>query len=114
MEYGILSRVHGDNGYEFSIGDNYAKIAKRGAKYETLASVETQVNLDSKNRLEVVCTSLEGQQAVHLELWVNGQKAVEMTDKDSPLPTGTVGLTVGTYRAKRAGVAEFDNFVVRT
>jgi hypothetical protein len=59
-----------------------------------------------------VCTSVEGQQAVHLELWVNGQKAAEATDRDRPIRTGHVGLIVETEETKRPSVAEFDNFTV--
>jgi hypothetical protein len=51
-------------------------------------------------------------QAVHLELWVNGRKALESTDTDNPLPTGTAGLIVATYQSKRVSMAEFDNSVV--
>jgi hypothetical protein len=113
MEYGILCRLNGDNAYELTVSDNYAKIAKLGANYKELKVASPQVAAEATNRLQAVCTSVEGQQAVHLELWVNGQKALETTDRDSPLPTGTVGLVVGTYRTKHASVAEFDNFVVR-
>jgi len=112
MDYGLLCRVNGDNAYALTISDDYAKIERFGA-YKTLKDAGIQVNPNSTNQLQAVCTSVEGQQAVHLELWVNGQKALETTDRDSPLPTGTVGLVVGTYKTKHASVAEFDNFVVR-
>jgi len=113
MEYGVLCRVNEGHAYILTISDNYAKIAKNGPEYEELRTAEPQVNPNSTNQLQAVCTSVVGQQAVHLELWVNGQKAVETTDRDNPLSTGTVGLVVGTYQTKRASVAEFDNFVVR-
>jgi hypothetical protein len=112
MEYGISCRIDGDNAYVFTISDNHAKIAKYGAVYKALKEAEVQVNANSQNRLRAICTSVKGKQAVHLELWVNGRKAVETTDMDNPLPTGTVGLVVGTYQTKRVSVAEFDNFVV--
>jgi hypothetical protein len=112
MGYGVLCRVNRDNGYALTISDDYAKIEKFGA-YKILKEAQIRVNPNSTNQLQAVCTSVEGQRAVHLELWVNGQKAVETTDRDSPLPTGTVGLVVGTDKTKRASVAEFDNFVVR-
>ena len=67
---------------------------------------------NSTNELQAVCTGGKGRQAVHLELWVNGEKVVEATDTDAPLPTGGVGLAVTTYQTTRASVAEFDNFVV--
>jgi hypothetical protein len=112
MEYGVACRIDGDNGYVFTISDNDAKIARYGAKYKALKEAQVPVNAASTNRLRAVCTSVEGQQAAHLELWANGRKAVETTDRDHPLRSGTVGLVVGTYRTKRVSVAEFDNFVV--
>jgi len=112
MEYGIGCRIDGDNAYVFTISDNYAEIAKRGAEYKALKETEVQVNANSRNRLQALCATVKGEQAVHLVLWVNGRKAVETTDRDNPLPTGTVGLVVGTYKTKRVSVAEFDNFVV--
>jgi TIR domain len=112
MEFGVACRIDGDNAYVFTISDDDAKIAKYGAKYKALKEAQVQVNAASTNRLRAVCTSVEGQQAAHLELWVNGRKAVETTDRDRPLRAGTVGLVVGTYRTRRVSVAEFDNFVV--
>jgi hypothetical protein len=108
MQYGVGCRVDGYNAYVLTISDDYASIEKYG-KYKLLKeSVEFHVNAYSTNRLRVMCASVKGKQAVHLELWVNGQKAVETTDTDNPLPTGTVGLFVGTYRTKRASVSEFE------
>jgi hypothetical protein len=113
MEYGILCRVHGEEAYSFAISDNYAKIAKIDAKYSRLKAAQIQVDPNKANQVKAVCTGVQGQRAVHLELWVNGRKAVETTDANNPLPAGTVGLIVGTDNTKRASVAEFDNFVVR-
>ena len=62
--------------------------------------------------MQVACASVEGQQAVHLLFFVNGRLVAEYTDTEDPLLTGTVGLEVGTFEAKSAGVAEFDDFVV--
>jgi TIR domain-containing protein len=112
MEYGIACRIHGDNAYVLTISDNYASIEKYG-RYKLLKeNAQFQVNANSTNRLQAMCASVKGKQAVHLELWVNGRKAVETTDTDNPLPTGTVGLVVGTDQTKRVSVAEFDNFTV--
>jgi hypothetical protein len=112
MNYGILCRINGKDAYVLTVSDNYASIARFGAKYRILREAETQVAAEATNQLQAVCRSVEGQQAVHLELWVNGKKAVETTDRDSPISTGTVGLVVGTDNTKRASVAEFDDFVV--
>lgn len=111
MEYGIACRVNGQNSYVLVISDNYAAIEKYGA-YKLLKETQFQVDANSTNRLLAICTSVKGQQAVHLELWVNGRKAVATTDTDNPVPSGTVGLVVGTSQTKRVSVAEFDNFAV--
>jgi hypothetical protein len=112
MEYGIGCRIDGESAYVFTISDNYAEIAKYGAKYRVLKEVHIPVNASSTNRLQAICTGVEGKQAVHLELWANGRRAVVTTDTDNPLPAGTVGLVVGTFQTKRVSVAEFDNFIV--
>lgn len=72
------------------------------------------VDINARNRLQAVCSSDEGQQAVHLVFWVNGEKVAEATDTKDPLLTGTVRLFAGTGpNAKTAVEAEFDNFAVR-
>jgi hypothetical protein len=112
MQYGIGCRIDGDNAYVFTISDNYAEIAKYGAKYRVLKEVDIPVDASSTNRLQATCAGVEGKRAVDLEFWVNGQRAIVTTDTDNPLPTGAVGLFVGTFRTKHVSVAEFDNFVV--
>jgi hypothetical protein len=112
-EYGILCRVDGDRAYIFTISDDFVKIAKAGAKYEELKSADVPIDANAKNRLQAECASVEGEQAVHLVFSVKGRAVAEATDRDSPILTGTVGLFVGTGpNAKKAGQAQFDNFVV--
>jgi hypothetical protein len=111
MEYGIACRVNRQNSYVLVIADNYAAIEKYGP-YKLLKQTQFQVDANSTNRLLAICTSVKGKQAVHLELWVNGRKAIAATDTDNPIPSGTVGLDLGTYQTKRVSVAEFDNFAV--
>jgi hypothetical protein len=113
MEYGILCRINADetDAYAFTVSDNYAKIARLG-NYRKLTDTEIQVDVGSPTQLRAMCTSVKGQKTVHLTLWVNGKKAIETTDMDSPLPAGGVGLFVGTFKTTRASVAEFDDFVV--
>ncbi len=111
MEYGIACRVNRQNSYVLVISDNYAAIEKYGP-YKLLKQTQFQVDANSTNRLLAICTSVKGKQAVHLELWVNGRKAIAATDTDNPIPSGTVGLDLGTYQTKRVSVAEFDNFAV--
>jgi hypothetical protein len=112
MKYGILCRINGDKAYVLTISDSYAAIEKWGP-YKLLKEASPQVDPSSTNELQAVCTGGRGRQPVHLELWVNGEKVVETTDRDAPLPTGFVGLVVATYQTTRASLAEFDNFVVQ-
>jgi hypothetical protein len=111
MNYGILCRIKGEDAYALTVSDGYASIEKYG-RYKLLKEAQPQVNPNSRNKLRAVCVGGEGRQPVHLELWVNGRKVIETTDRSSPLATGAVGLIVGTYQTTRASLAEFDNFVV--
>jgi hypothetical protein len=76
------------------------------------------VDVKAVNRLQAVCTSNEGQQAVRLGFWVNGEKVAETTDTKpwpwsaNPFQTGTVGLLVAFGPEATAVEAEFDNFAV--
>jgi TIR domain len=111
MSYGILCRIKGEDAYALTISDGYASIEKYG-RYKLLKETQPQVNPSSRNKLRAVCAGGEGRQPVHLELWVNGRKIIEATDRNAPLATGAVGLIVGTYQTTRASLAEFDDFVV--
>jgi hypothetical protein len=112
MTYGILCRINPNAAYVLTMGDGYASIDKWAEKYRHLKDTETQVDPNVTNKLQAVCTGGQGREPVHLELWVNGEKVVEFTDTETPLPPGGVGLAVATGATKRASVAEFDNFVV--
>ena len=49
--------------------------------------------------------------SVHLELWLNGTKMVDYTDRDHPYTKGYMGLYVETISdASSTAAAEFDNF----
>jgi hypothetical protein len=116
LHYGISCRLsdHGD-GYILTMSASSARISKYAEDpkdFKILKNSEINIDSSATNQLQAVCRSVEGQQAVHLELWVNGQKAVEATDKDNSLPTGHVGLIVETDQTTRPSVAEFDNFAV--
>jgi hypothetical protein len=116
MHFGMSCRLNDNgDGYIFTVSATLARISQYGATaadYTVLKNAEINIDPTSTNRLQAVCTSVEGQQAVHLELWVNGQRAAEATDRDRPLRTGHVGLIVETDETKRPSVAEFDNFTV--
>jgi len=101
-----------DDSYVLTVSDHSARISKYGKTYKILTDAEINMAGSSTNRLQAVCRSIREQQAVHLELWVNGHTVTETTDRDHPLPTGYVGLTVETDKTTRPRVAEFDNFAV--
>ena len=49
--------------------------------------------------------------AVHLELWLNGKKLVDYTDRDNPYIRGYMGLYVESISdSPSTAAAEFDNF----
>jgi hypothetical protein len=112
MQYGIFCRSNGATSYLFSIADNYVAIERWGSGYRPLKEAHQQVKASSTNKLQAVCMGGSGRQPVHLELWVNGQKVAEATDRNAPLPPGVVGLAVATEKTTRASLAEFDDFVV--
>jgi len=58
-----------------------------------------------------VCQTAADGTFVHLELWLNGTKMVDYTDRDHPYTQGYLGLYVETISdASRTAAAEFDNF----
>jgi hypothetical protein len=115
--YGIACRAAGGNAYQFLIGDGFISIAKsldHEPYYTPLRDAAPAIDINASNRLQAVCSSEEGQQAVHLVFSVNGRVVAEATDSENPLPTGTVGVFVSTGpKAKTAVEAEFDDFAVR-
>jgi hypothetical protein len=113
--YGIACRANtnGNVNYLFFVGDGGAEIGKEDASgYHKLKGVEiASLDADARNSLDADCNGDEG--SVYLNLYVNGELAVEWTDDANPLPTASVGLFVVTGdNAKTAIEAEFDNFAV--
>ncbi|WP_131732458.1 serine/threonine-protein kinase [Actinomadura formosensis] len=86
--------------------------ADRGTK--DLATPDSVPGFDAKgpNKVQAAC---EGQEKdgpkVRLRLWVNGEKVIDETDTDQPLPNGWVGLQIqrGGNAAEQI-VADFDDF----
>jgi TIR domain len=116
-QYGIACRADNDKGYAFIVEDNavaIAKVTNARADAETLDSANASaVHANATNRLRAVCTSVQGQHAVHLTFWVNGKKVADVTDTKNPITSGTVGLFAATTSDTTTPVeAEFDNFAV--
>jgi hypothetical protein len=112
MGYGILCRSTGNDAYVLMISDGYAKIEQWGSSYKLLKEASPRVDPYARNKLQAVCSGGSGNQPVRLQLWVNGRKVVETTDREKPIPPAAVGLAVGTDKTTRASVALFDDFAV--
>jgi hypothetical protein len=116
--YGIACRAdgHGDY-YAFVIRDRAVAIEKwvgGGARIQHPHPVSTSaLHPGGTDHLRVSCHTAQGGRAVHLTLWVNGQKVATQVDRDHPYTTGYLGLDVETStQAKSTAEAEFDNFTV--
>ena len=98
--YGIAFRSDGGgNVYAFLIEDHAVAIQKwTGGGAQVSDSPDpvttTAVHADGTDRLQAVCQTVNGGQAVHLELWLNGKKMVDYTDHDQPYTKGYLGLYV--------------------
>jgi len=115
--YGITCREDksGENGYEFEINDNgsaYIDKAVGGTDNTLAQNLSPPVHANGTNQLQAACTSVGGQNAVHLVFWVNGTKVIDTTDRNAPIIGGRVGLYVATAADTGTVEAEFDNFVV--
>ena len=115
--YGIAFRADGNGDvYAFVIEDHAVAIQKwvgGGARVaDSPAPVSTSaVPAAAAGRLQAVCVTADGGRAVHLELWLNGKKLVDFTDRDHPYTKGYLGLFVESISdATTTAGAEFDNF----
>jgi len=108
----------GGNVYAFLIEDHAVAIQKwTGGGAEVSDSPDpvttSALHADGSDRLRAVVQTADGGQAVHLELWLNGKKLVEYTDKDRPYTQGYMGLYVESISdASSTAGAQFDNFSV--
>ena len=117
--YGLGLAFRGDgNGdlYAFLIEDHAVAIQKwvgTGARItgEPAPVSVSDLHVGSSGRLRAVATTIDGGQAVHLELWLNGKKMVDYTDRDHPYTKGYLGLYVESISdSPSTAAAEFDNF----
>ncbi len=117
--YGLGLAFRGDgNGdlYAFLIEDHAVAIQKwvgTGARItgEPAPVSVSDLHVGSSGRLRAVATTIDGGQAVHLELWLNGTKLVDYTDRDQPYTRGYMGLYVESISdSPSTAAAEFDNF----
>jgi hypothetical protein len=116
--YGLGIAIRSNGGgdvYAFLVEDHAVAIQKwTGGGAEVSDSpdpVPATLNPSTPDRLKAVCQTVNGGQAVHLELWLNGKKLVDYTDHDHPYMTGYLGLYVESISdASSTAGAEFDNF----
>jgi hypothetical protein len=117
--YGLGLAFRGDgNGdlYAFLIEDHAVAIQKwvgTGARItgEPAPVSVSDLHVGSSGRLRAVATTIDGGQAVHLELWLNGKKLIDYTDRDQPYTRGYMGLYVESISdSPSTAAAEFENF----
>jgi len=115
--YGIscMSDSSDYNEYEFLIQPGYAAIDKyvNGNADRLAFAGSSAVPSNGENHVRAVCATTASQNAVHLMLWVNGEKLADVIDHTDPLLAGEVGLIVTRIvNTKEAVAAEFDSIVV--
>jgi len=117
--YGLGLAFRGDgNGdlYAFLIEDHAVAIQKWVATGARITGDPAPVSVSdlhvgASGRLRAVATTIDGGQAVHLELWLNGKKLIDYTDRDHPYTRGYMGLYVESISdSPSTAAAEFDNF----
>ena len=117
--YGLGLAFRGDGTgdlYAFLIEDHAVAIQKwvaTGARItgEPAPVSVSDLHVGSSGRLRAVATTIDGGQAVHLELWLNGKKLIDYTDRDQPYTRGYMGLYVESISdSPSTAAAEFDNF----
>jgi hypothetical protein len=117
--YGLGLAFRGDgNGdlYAFLIEDHAVAIQKwvsTGARItgDPAPVSVSDLHVGASGRLRAVATTIDGGQAVHLELWLNGKKLIDYTDRDHPYTRGYMGLYVESISdSPSTAAAEFDNF----
>jgi hypothetical protein len=116
--YGLGIAIRSNGGgdvYAFLVEDNAVAIQKwtgGGAQVsDSPDPVPATLNPSAPDKLRAVCQTVNGGQAVHLQLWLNGKKLVDYIDHDHPYTKGYMGLYVESISdATSTAAAEFDNF----
>ncbi len=116
--YGLGIAIRSNGGgdvYAFLVEDHAVAIQKWTGGGAVVSDspdpVPATLNPSAPDRLRAVCQTIDGGQAVHLELWLNGKKMVDYTDHDHPYTKGYMGLYVESISdASSTAGAEFDNF----
>jgi tetratricopeptide (TPR) repeat protein len=115
--YGIACRVKDRDFYAFEISEtgsvNISKVA--GEWTQLNWSSTSLVSNNGTNKLQVTCSSPEGQESkeVDLAIWVGGKKVLDAKDTNSPLTDGGVAL-LADANGNEPVEAQFDNFSVYT
>jgi hypothetical protein len=114
--YGLAFRADGSGDlYAFVVMDHAVAIQKwvgHGADVVgSPAPVNASLHAGAADRLRAVAMTGDGGKSVHLELWLNGKKLVDFTDRDQPYTKGYLGLYIESISdATSTAGAEFDNF----
>jgi hypothetical protein len=117
VSYGIVCRASTAAGYpyyDFLVDTGgYALIEKVTLNNDTTLAQDESLTLNSygTDQLKASCTTMTGQNAVHLIFWVDGQKVLDVTDRTNPISSGSVGIYAESI-AQKPSTVQFDNFAV--
>jgi hypothetical protein len=113
--YGISCR-DGSSSYTLEVGEDGQAFITKQSPSKAIDLVHHDISAlksHATNSLQATCTSASAKDPVHLMLWANGKLVAQATDKDHPIQTGSVGLSVTPYNeATKPVEAQFDDFAV--
>jgi tetratricopeptide (TPR) repeat protein len=115
--YGVGCRANSNRFYAFEITESGSvKIEKVSeAGWSVLASSSFASNSGSPNKLQVTCSSSDGEEEkeVDLAVWVDGKRMLDAKDTGNPFTDGGVIIFADSYTASNGAIeAQFDNFSV--
>lgn len=112
-----MCRYGNGNYYAFEIQDTQVTIGKfKNNGFRALGSTNVGgIHVGAANQLTAMCENVGGQRAARLIFIVNGAQVLDVTDRNRPLATGTVGLFAYFYGVSVPNGVEaaFQNFEVR-